>query len=294
MKTKKVVIAGIILLLIGAIVFVCGMSALKWDFYALDTDVYEEHTFTAESNIEKLVLNVDSFNVTFVKGDVAAITYYTTKTSDTTVEEADGVMTVNTHTDYNFFKAGMFQLKRLKYKFVVTVPETVRAVEADVTDLSMELSDFSFDSMNLDVTNLNITLKGCNMTTLILDCVNANVNAENSEFDNLSIKSTNADVKIGSSSVGTFVLDTVNVDALLNLNADSIDIKSANADVYFNGTVEKLNVHSVNLSGRATVNGTKSDYTVNDNGKVQEGATSGKFVYADALNYSFKIAFAVS
>lgn len=291
MKTKKVVIAGLALLIIGVIVFVCGMSAIKWDFYALDTDVYEEHTFTAEGNIDKLVLNVDSFNVTFVKGDVAAITYYTTKTSDTTVEEADGAMTVNTHTDYNFFKSSMFQLKRLKYKFVVTVPETVRTVEADVTDLSMELNDFSFDAMNLDVTNLNLTLKDCNFTSLVLDCVNSNVDVENSAFSNLSIKSTNADIKISDSTAGTFVLDSVNVDALVNLNADSVDIKSTNADLYFNGAVEKLKVHSVNLSGRATVNGTKSDYTVNDNGKVQEGATSGKSVSADAINYSFKIEF---
>lgn len=291
MKAKKAVIAGITLLIIGVIVFICGMSALKWDFYALDTNVYEEHTFTAEGDINKLVLNVDSFNVTLVKGDVASITYYTTKTSDTTVEEADGAMTVNTHTEYDFFKEGMFQLKRLKYKFVVTVPETVRAVEADVTDLSMELSDFSFDAMNMKVTNLNLTLNGCNITTVDLDCVNSNVNAENSVFNSLSIKSTNADIKIGDSKADAFVLDSVNVDAIVNLNADSVDIKSTNADVFYNGAVENFKIHAVNLSGKATVNGTKSDYTVNNNGNIQEGATSGKSVSADALNYSFKIAF---
>lgn len=40
-KTKIWVLTGASLLILGALVWVIAMSALKWDFYALDTTEYK-------------------------------------------------------------------------------------------------------------------------------------------------------------------------------------------------------------------------------------------------------------
>lgn len=300
-KTKKGILAGLTVFIIGAVVFVISLAVLDWDVFKIDSTVYtaKHYSITAEETqtVKSVELDLDSFPVTVKTGDSVALDYYEASDSVVTVALENGVLKIREKAKGMFFIMSLFKFGRINRRYALTVPNgvtlNVKGKNGDVTLEGMET-----DKMIVNSTNLDLSLSGCTLNTLnvsstnadieIVNCAvgssdiygtNINIEVRNSEFETLSVKGTNADVGI---------FDTAAV---------SVSAKATNADCNFRRIVtDSVFVEATNLDAYISVKGIKSEYTVDTRGwgdlpQKQTGTVPGKQIFIGGTNCDAELAF---
>lgn len=292
-KTKKWLLAGIALILIGAIVWLVGMSALKWDFYALDTADYEEKNWTTDEEVARVEIDVDSFPLIVQKGDGVSLTYYEAEDDETTVSVSGGTLTVkNKAAVYNLFRAGMFQLKRSKCKWVLTVPDgidlSVKSANGDI-----RVSDMTLPTVELRVTNLDAVLVRCNIESLTVSGTNADIIMNECHGNTVDMHATNLDARITQSQFASVQMRGTNIDVkTVGVTCEQMELHGTNADFELrNLTVHTLSVKGTNLDVDMTIAGNREEYTVEGSGKYAQTGTTDKRIEISGLNKDVKLRF---
>lgn len=296
-RTQKWLFAAMCLFLVGAVVFVCGMSALKWNFYKMDATKYTQKEFllSPEQSLEKVELNVDSFPVRIVAGEEIKLSYYEASDANVSVSFADGVLNVKEDYKYNPFKNGLFNLGRGKHKYVLSVPQGMPivfggksldlsmtglqnvAVSLDGGNADLSFTDCTFSDFTVKSKNADITLRRCRGENAAIRATNLDIEVEHCDFTSMQIQSTNADVEIDYGTYGALSVSGTNGD---------YDIKDL--------AVHTLSVHATNLDASIRIAGNKEDYTIQSSGKNlprEQTGTTDKSITLSGTNNDVSLRF---
>lgn len=299
-KMKKGILVGLTVFIIGAVIFVVSMSFLDWDFYRLDNVTYTEKTFVASSGetdekITDVRLDVNSFKVEVKAGDELKLDYYEASDSDTALTCENGVLKVSEKRKISWL-FNMFNIGRLKYKYVLTLPAGVAlSIESTNTDLS--LSGIETDTVKVKATNCDIIMRNCTLNSLDVSSTNSDVEITDTECDSLKIVSTNLDLLVKNSQIQNLTLDGTNIDADIFdtvVQKATIDGTNLNCDLQ-RITVSKLSMDGTNVDADITVKGVRSQYTVRSHGRGgpsnQTGTAEGKELVFDGVNLDIDLRF---
>ena len=235
---KKWIIAGVALILAGGLVFALGMSMLDWDFYELDTTQYEAKSYASEADdiISRVEIDVESFPIVVQSGEKVSLEYYDTDDSDVRVAVNSGVLSVYEDSHFNLFKRSMFQLKRIKLKYVLTIPDgtelsvsgangnvklngvSAQSVRIDSTNADVVLADCVVNDLQIASTNADVVLRSCRGNTVVVGGTNLDLAMSDCNFASLQSKSTNGEVEMKSTVCPSVTLRAVNADFSLQTN----------------------------------------------------------------------------
>lgn len=277
-KAGKWIISGVTLLVVGIVLFVVGMSLLKWDFLSLDTEKYEAKQFvlTEEQSaaVTKVELNVDSFPVAVTAGDALALDYFESDRRQISVAVQDGVLKITENRarwSWDRFSFGV-----ARYKFALTVPNgldlQIKGTNADVemrgvtagdmtvrgTNNDVKLSDCTLSTLGVHTTNSTTVLTDVSCGAVTIDVTNLDMTAKNCAWQALEVKSTNGDVEISDTTCQRVSLRSTNAD---------YDLKRV--------TVDDLALHATNLDAEVLLIGVEYEYSVQSHGKNLPGDRTG-------------------
>lgn len=315
-KTLKWIFAGLSLLIVGGLIFVLGMTGLKWDFYKLDTETYTEKTYaaSADAGITRVELGLKSFPLTVRTGDEPGLKYYETESSKVTVTEVDGVLKITENYEYNFFTRGMFQLGRIKHPFVLTMPDgadiSVSGANADIM-----LNGIACASISLCVANLDVEMTGCSLGTVNIDSYNTDVEMYGGTTKTLEIVSTNLDVYLSDANVGVMTAKSINGELEVERSkCESIVFECTNGDVdidfsecgnikldavntdcsLYRVAADTLYISGTNLDADILLLGDSREYTVETHGHhlpPQQTGSGDKKIYLRGTNCDVSLRF---
>ncbi len=295
---KKWIIAGVALILAGGLVFALGMSMLDWDFYELDTTQYEAKSYASEADdiISRVEIDVESFPIVVQSGEKVSLEYYDTDDSDVRVAVNSGVLSVYEDSHFNLFKRSMFQLKRIKLKYVLTIPDgtelsvsgangnvklngvSAQSVRIDSTNADVVLADCVVNDLQIASTNADVVLRSCRGNTVVVGGTNLDLEMSDCNFASLQSKSTNGEVEMKSTVCPSVTLRAVNADfSLRNVTADVLDLHGTNLDAYI------------------LLEGVRDEYSVESRGRdlpeSRTGSVAGKMIKLGGTNCDVTLKF---
>lgn len=295
---KKWLIAGLILVLGGGLIFAIGMSKLDWDFYELDTAEYEERSFEPDEgeSITGVDISVGSFPVTVQAGEKVSLVYYESDDSEASVSVEDGKLTVKETGYYKFYKHGMFQLKRAKLRYVLTVPDGVD-LSVSGPNGDVKISGLSLGSVNIKSTNVDVIMTECNMPDLYVTSTNADVILRSCVSGAVTVNGTNLDLSVKNCTFESLESKSTNGDIeMRDTVCPSVNMRSTNADYSLkNITADIIELHGTNLDADILVNGVKEEYTVLSSGRdlpaSRTGTVEGKTITLGGTNCDVELRF---
>lgn len=296
-KTKKWLFAGSSLLVVGVIVFAIGMSALKWDFWRLDTTTYtaKEYTPVGDAPVSRVELDVDSFPVVITQGETAKLSYYEASDSEVEVTYADGVLKIKEDYSFNLLKNSWFQLGRLKHKYELTLPNGVDLTLAGKNG-DFTVRDATEINLAIDVANADIEFVNCGITQLDIKATNADVELTNCTGGAVRIDATNLDLEVeGCRFDSLYAKGTNNDTEVKNTTATQMEVRGTNGDYSLkNITVDTLIVHATNLDASILIAGARAEYTISASGRgmpADQTGSSDKSVTLSGTNNDVKLRF---
>lgn len=285
-KLKKWLLAGGLLIIIGGLLFVIGMSALKWDFYKLDTTEYTAKNFTVSEEITGVDFNVDTFPVVIKSGSSFTLDYYEASDSNVEVTIENGILKIyEKHKPFDLLRKSWFSFGRLNHVYELTLPADVAldftgangdvkfegvslsSVTLDITNADLMFNNCNFFNLGVKLTNGDIEFYDCTADTVTVNSTNIDFEAINCNFSSLTVKGTNADVSVIKSTVPEISLSSTNADYVLrNVNVDNLTVKGTNLDAYI------------------LINGEREDYTVTVNNEIKSTGRTDKTVNVIGTN----------
>ena len=105
-KTKVWLIAAVLLILIGCVVFVGVMTMLKWDFRKLSTVSYETKTHEITETFSNIAVNIDTADIFFVPSETEknTVTCYELTTDTHSVAVKDGTLRIEVSNSGKWYK----------------------------------------------------------------------------------------------------------------------------------------------------------------------------------------------
>lgn len=289
---KGWIIAGSVLLIVGVVVWLLGMTIIDWDFYALDNTTYTQKSYEQQPDENITAIEIDfGSGITVCRGDSVKFDYYERDKYPVDIELDGTTLKIKENRPNKIFHFGMFDLKGLRNKNVLTVPNGIE-LTVDSVNANIKLDGVTLKSLTVDGTNFDLWMKDC--------VVEGGLSVDSTNFDlemsattvkgNLGIKSTNFDGEIDGCVVeGAFTLHSTNCDMSVNrFIAKSAEIRSTNADIELDRlTVDDLTMHATNLDAEIEIVGDKADYTIKCNGRrlpAQQTGTTDKFINLSGTN----------
>lgn len=283
---KLMCIIGGAILIIGAVVFACGMTAEGWDLTRLSTVRYVEREFVqGDEEINAVDLHFRNSNVEIVVSeDVQSITLtYPVREDDdgTTAEVRDGKLTLEEEARGLDLFAWDFGAPAAKLTLPsdALIPVKVRTENGNVTVSSAE-----YAAIEVETDNGNITIKD-------VECVS------------LDAQTANGNITIGSLTCAdgmTAETDNGNITATGEITAQSVTASGDTGNIELTGgtvTATRIELRTDVGNIRATLAGNVRDYTVTATTDVGDSNISdggnGRFTLTVTTNVgNIDIAFA--
>lgn len=218
--TKALVTAGIILLIIGLVCCIGGMTALDWRFEKLSNLRYEYNAYSCEEKISQLCVDFENADIRVTvseSAETAEISYpvaYNGKDepkTEVTVTEENGKLNISEKADYGW-KDFLFNINWSTPKITITLPEDAVCdleLKTDKGTISVEGGNFGSVSMetslgNVKATGLTLSENGNFQTNagdvILSDVVSQkNITAETDLGDVRAEKTQSAQITLNSS-----------------------------------------------------------------------------------------------
>ena len=219
--TKLLALLFVLGLVLSVIAFFGGLdiAGLK-DFFNDDESYGVELVYTDDTVITKLVLDVETRNISVIPtdSDVITIKYHEHEKDTWSFVEGTGVLTVTQHKELEVFN--WFNWKYVSPE-IITVYVEIPEVWLLELIVSSNVGNITIDYENIPITNLaavtntgRILLSNLSLSELTIDVDTGNVNLNHSDVAN--------DILITSNTGNVFV-DTVNAQDI-NISSDTGDI----------------------------------------------------------------------
>ncbi|MCD7784879.1 MAG: DUF4097 domain-containing protein [Oscillospiraceae bacterium] len=169
-RTKKWIIAAVILVAVGGVIFLGSLAAVGFDASRLETWFFHTNTYEFADDFDNISINSDIAGVTILPSydGVCKVICYEDDTLSHTVKVENGTLSiesVNTRKWYNNIGIHVDDPSVTVY-----LPEkTYASVSVTVTTGAITLENVICDSLNAAVTTGNISLEGCDAGEMNLE-----------------------------------------------------------------------------------------------------------------------------
>ena len=198
-KTTKIwLITASFLVVIGSILFVCIMSALKWDFTKLSTTKYESKHHEISDTFKNISVSVDTADIVFVPSEnaVTKVSCYEEKNVTHSVTVKDGTLLIEVSNNKKWYEN--IGINFSSPKITIYLPENeygTLSVKSHTGDVKIP-KDFEFESIEIsentgDVTSFADTVKGIKINT-----DTGNIRLEKVSAESLSLSVSTGDITV--------------------------------------------------------------------------------------------------
>lgn len=285
---KRFLISGAIILLLGVVVFVIGMTSLGWNFMKLDSEPWESKTFELEeipdSGINGINISIRNAEIVFQPGATFKVEYDECDRVryDIAFEEGALTMTENRRAA-DFFAMFQFHAQKIVVSLpgetaadmmkiekinigstngAITIVGNYAEVRVKTTNGALDLRDLRVDrKIDAETTNGALNLENIDMSegALDIETTNGKVKAQNILADTIEFETTNGAVNVENVKAKKLSLDTTN-GAII---ASGVDVSTKGEFGTSNGAI------TLTLTGR------QSDYRISS--RTTHGSSPGNF-----------------
>jgi hypothetical protein len=253
-RLKIVAAVGLLILVIGAILFSVGMSAAGWDFKKLDREQLTAAEFTTESAVDTVTLD-GGWNYEVVRGESVRIDYFTSNLSDVSVTEATNpntgksALTLAEHSDRPwFYWVGLVNgVARMDAKVVVTITEDV-TLKVNGASVGLTAADQNFNAVTVEGSSADLNLTNVRIAgDLSVDGASADVNLKNVTAAKVNLKGSSLDLDYEGGEAGSVTLNGSSLDADMTGVAVAGQLYADGSSIHV--TMENSSVREVRLDG---------------------------------------------
>lgn len=224
---KKLLIVGIVVLAVGLIFIFTSLCAAGFDIDRMYSTELEDHSYTAQTEIDRIYLDIYDANVYIypTDGDFK-IDYQSGKNDEYDISETDGQLKIIKTT-----RKGVV----IQFSLFDDTPDIKIYIPEDkLTECELITNGATVDIQDIDFTKLKLSANG---TSLSLRGIGV---------DELDITSNGASLKLDSAETGILTLDCKNTSVTLNnLNAsDKIKFTASDSTI----RLDKLSGDSLDLT----------------------------------------------
>lgn len=261
MKAIKIIlIAALIAVLAGGLIFVIALGAGGWELDGISSLSVTNLTYEekAENPINKIVIDYDNVSVKINEGESFSVSYPKLLTSSgedasqITLTDSDGTLTIKERTlwhkniGFNFTKKELTitvpkgRMAEIKLEIdngdvkANSLTDSVSSLYTDIDNGSAILDTVRGLKFDAEIDNGSVYLKNLDTGSIKVSLDNGSVHLENSTLASALVDIDNGDVELdGSIKVGTLSveIDNGDVDCDEWLDADSISISIDNGDI---------------------------------------------------------------
>lgn len=300
---SKMIAAAFLLILIGAILFVVGMTGHGWDFSLLNTVKYETNTHEINDEFNKIKIDTDISDIFFELSDddTCRVVCYEEEDLKHSVSVQDETLTITCKDDRTWF--ARFGIAFDSPKVTVYLPKTEYSsltIKGSTGDITLP-KDFNFGSADLELSTGDIDcraslsgvmrihnqtgdirLEGLSAKELDLAVSTGHVNLVSVSCEgNISISVSTGKTRMTDVSCNSITSDGSTGDITLKnvIAKEKITIERDTGDVEFDGCdAEELDINTETGDVKGTLLSEKKFIAQSDTGNVRvpETITGGK------------------
>lgn len=275
-KTSKILLAGLILLIAGAIVFALGFSAFGFSFRSLLGQAHSNNnlpitilrtptTYTPHSEITQIDLedHLTQLVVLPSTDGLLHVEVYEGEHFNYHFSEENGVLTVKC----DYAPIG-FNFSLINGATTIYCPENVKVINARTSNASAKAENLELDSLYLKSSNGAISVKGLSISgNAELESSNARIIVENSTFGDLTVKTANGRIE---------------ADCRCR---DTLSLKTSNGSITVSGIAaqREIRLETSNGSIKGTVAGSIMDYTISSHTSLGDSTLPTSFKGGDTV-----------
>jgi len=200
MKKASIVwlIVAALLILIGCMIFVGGMTMFKWDFFKLETDKYETNTYEVNENFNNISIKANTEDITFKvseDGKCKVVCFENKKEKHTVLVEND-TLTVNVENNRKWYD--YIQIGFKSPKITVYLPNTEYKslfIKEDTGDIEIP-KDFEFESIDLTLSTGHVKNYASATQSIKIKTSTGKIHVENVNTGSLDLSVSTGDITV--------------------------------------------------------------------------------------------------
>lgn len=237
---KAYVMIPIILLAVGLLAFVVGMSFEGWDFSVISNKDMVTNQYEWNETVKDITVRADAADITFLpaKDNVCRVVCYEHARALHTVELADGMLDIRVEDNKRFYEY-MVDFSHPKVTVYLPAGKYGRLlIEQKTGDVTIR-ENFTFDEMNIDATTADIDCFASAEGQMKLSATTGDITLKNVTAGDVVLSVTTGDMELEKvKSHGDMSISLSTGDAELeNVECESITVKGTTADISMDNVI---------------------------------------------------------
>ncbi len=253
---KILLIIGVITIIIGAGLFVIGMSMLEWDFGNMSNrNDYETMHITYVNNNQDIQINDVStkIEVKTSADDSIHIYYDEREKEEYEIDSSDEIISFTRRRDYKWFD-NIYVLDFYTAELQILLPKgyqgelVLENINGDISVSDQELDLLTINTINSEIEVENCVVHG----EMIIDTTNDDINITDVKATKIDAYSINSDISLNTVSCDAAEIETITGDVIASeIESAEIKITTMNGDIigYIIGAREEYNINSNVMNG---------------------------------------------
>ena len=223
-RTKNVIIAGVIIAVIGVVVVLCALGASGWNLK--EANNWEQGTFTAQTTVTKLNVEVSAGKVYIKRGNVDTVTvnYEYNDVYQAKIEENNGVLKIETPKKQQWINVNFWFNSAPTTE--ITVPTEASFEKLDLT-LNAGTVEFGDGAWGAKV-DVELNAGTLSMGDVKANELNVEVNAGAFKAKKIECDKFNCEISAGSTKVSLLKCDNIDLD--ISAGSAAITVAGAKSD----------------------------------------------------------------
>ena len=256
---RKILMIALILLSIGAVIFVAVMTYHGWDFKKLSAGKYETNTHTISDDFDSIKIETETADISILpsqSGECKVVLYELIKAKHTVTVE-NGTLKIGQNDERRWYDYLCLDFNSPKITLYLPEAEygtlTVNATTGDVSipkdfafgdiDVSITTGDIycaasTKGDVNISATTGDITLNKLKAGSVNLSVTTGDINADGIDcLASLTLKTTSGDMELSDIRCGSFTVNATTADVELKnvISEGSLFIKTTTGDIELEG-----------------------------------------------------------
>ena len=267
-STKTSIVAGVIIVVIGVVVLLCAMGASGWKFNSVNN--WQEETFNAAANVERLKINVNWGQVIVKRGatETISVKYQYDDRYLPTFEENGGKLTIETPSkrwyDFTYWinNAPRMEITLPQNVVLSEIHLTVNAGAVQFGDgewcaaMFVKINAGAVTMCKITVNELDVKLNAGALQIQKIDCTKMTCKLNAGAFDASEITCQDFDCEMNAGAVNVTKLDGSH-SIKLKLAAGGAELGLVGAKSAYAVSVDK-SAGSCNVSSQINANATRT------------------------------------
>lgn len=273
MKKKTLIIlsSGLFVFLIGGILFVVGMTNLKWEWTKLDITEISYSTWSQDSAEEFTSVKVDSnlnINISHSDDEIASIEYFYNDDITYDFVVKDGVLNITLKHNWSWSMYPFHDLKLSQAITKVSLPKSFDGdISAKINNQKFKVLDGDYGDINIDSKNSKTNIENINAINIDYTSNNSDLNLYNSTISNsIDVDISNGDFDISNTDTNTLNINSKNnTTKLSSVVAPKTTMVLKNSGLRVSGSGLDTNDFDLDLnnsSAKTILKGFKQDYKI--------------------------------